>query len=155
MAEMKSTFIALLAFSLCVSVFTGCETTSVNPSRVPSVPRPPTSKPTISGKYNGSKTDLVKLLLTGDPKAAWSLGERAPNKLEKYKWWTLADVISLTNDQRSYRLQESKRLKATITSAADQRNYTIWQKKVMATYKIGKNLQFWLLELQQKNLLPR
>ena len=152
---MKATFIVLLAFSLCLSVFTGCQTASVNPSHAPSVSRPPTSNPAISGKYTGSKTDLVKLLLTGDPKAAWSLGERAPNKLEKYKWWTLADVISLTNDQRSYRLQESKRLKATITSAADQRNYTIWQKKVMATYKIGKNLQFWLLELQQKNLLPR
>ena len=152
---MKPALLALLAVLLCLGVFTGCQTTSVNPSRAPSVSRPPTSKPAISGKYNGSKTDLVKLLLTGDPKAAWLLGERAPNKVEKYKWWSLADVISLTNDQGPYLLQESNRLKATITSAADQRNYTIWQKKVMATYKIGKNLQVWLLELQQKNLLPR
>ena len=152
---MKATFVALLAFSLGLPVFTGCQTASVNPSRASSVSRPPTSKPAISGKYNGSKTDLVKLLLTGDPKAAWLLGERAPNKVEKYKWWTLADVISLTNDQRSYRLQESKRLKATITSATDQQNFTIWHQKVLATYKTGKGLQSWLNELQQKDLFPR
>ena len=54
-----------------------------------------TPRPSISNNYNDPREDLIKLFMTGDPKAAWVLGERAPNKIEKYKWWTLATMSTM------------------------------------------------------------
>ena len=95
------------------------------------------------------------LLMTGDPKAAWALGEKAPSKIEKYKWWTLATLISQTKNQGPYRAQEAARLKASITSPADRQDFGNWQRRMFPTINAGKGLRAWLGELQSKNLLPR
>ena len=116
-----------------------------------------TPRPSISNNYNGSRADLIKLFMTGDPKAAWVLGERTPNKIEKYKWWTLATLVSQTKNQGSYRPQEAARLKASITSPADRQNFANWQQNIAPTVTIisaGKGVAAWLSELQRKNLLP-
>ena len=86
--------------------------------------------------------------MTGDPQAAWVLGGRAPNKIEKYKWWTLATLVSQTKNQGSYRPQEAARLKASITSPADRQNFANWQRKVFPTIIPGKGLRAWLKEVQ-------
>ena len=124
----------------------------------PTPPKPVTPKSTQSKNYNGSRADLIKLFMTGDPKAAWVVGEKAPNKIEKYKWWAMATLVSEAKNQGAYRPQETARLKATITSSTDQQNFANWQQNIAPTVTIisaGKGVAAWLSELQRKNLLPR
>ena len=120
--------------------------------------KPVASKPSARPNYNGARAELIKLLMTGDSKAAWVLGERAPNKIENYKWWVLATLISEAKNQGAYRPQESARLKATITSPTDRQNFADWQRNMAPTVTIiseGKGVRAWISKLTSKNLLPR